>query len=120
MNLSTRALLTARQRQLTRRRGELLTEMHAAETAAREVGAAYDRADRRDAAKADAESQLLGTQEERDRSELAQVEAALQRLGAGAYGLCADCAEPIPLARLRVQPAALRCADCEQAHEVAA
>ena len=51
--------------------------------------------------------------------EAAEVDAALQRLADGAYGDCADCGEPIPLARLRAAPQALRCVPCEERHEKA-
>jgi DnaK suppressor protein len=53
----------------------------------------------------------------RDREELMQVEAALRRWDAGDFGVCADCGEPIARERLQVQPAALRCAACQTAHE---
>lgn len=45
--------------------------------------------------------------------EVREVEAALQRMEEGEYGNCMDCAEPIPLERLQVQPAARRCLDCQ-------
>jgi len=44
-------------------------------------------------------------------------QAALQRLDAGVYGDCVDCGQPIALERLRVQPAAERCAACQAARE---
>ncbi len=44
-----------------------------------------------------------------------QVERALQRLRDGAYGICEGCGGRIPEARLRYQPAATRCVEC-QAH----
>jgi len=56
---------------------------------------------------------LEDLQEQCDIDELAQVESALRRLDAGTYGNCADCSNPIPLQRLRVQPAAQRCAGCQ-------
>ena len=66
------------------------------------------------------QQQLVGmdsAQEQRDIDELAQVEFALKRLDAGTYGNCLDCHESIPLERLRVQPAAQRCAVCQFSHE---
>ncbi len=42
-----------------------------------------------------------------------QVERALDRLGEGKYGICEDCARPIPRQRLRFQPAATRCVGCQ-------
>ncbi|HTQ78331.1 MAG TPA: TraR/DksA family transcriptional regulator [Burkholderiales bacterium] len=54
---------------------------------------------------------------ERARRELAQVEAARQRIEEGTYGECMDCGEPIGAARLEANPVALRCAACQERHE---
>lgn len=61
------------------------------------------------------------TQRERDltdlarmTSELGQLDAVLLRAAAGELGDCTDCGEPIDAARLNVNPAALRCAECQQ------
>lgn len=43
----------------------------------------------------------------------AQVERALARVREGAYGMCEDCAHKIPAERLRYQPAATRCVECQ-------
>ena len=43
---------------------------------------------------------------------LAEIEAALARLGTGAYGLCEGCGRPIPVERLEVRPDARRCVAC--------
>ncbi len=53
----------------------------------------------------------------RDADELQRIDAALQRLGDGSYGTCADCGESIGDARLRAEPTALRCAACQQRFE---
>jgi RNA polymerase-binding transcription factor DksA len=53
----------------------------------------------------------------RDIDELRGIESALERIDAGTYGLCVDCAVPIAEARLQVQPAAARCVDCQERHE---
>lgn len=55
----------------------------------------------------------------RDREELMDIEAALRRLTAGTYGECAQCAAPIPPARLEAYPTAKRCLPCQQRHEQA-
>ena len=49
--------------------------------------------------------------------EAAELDAALQRLKQGGYGLCTECGEPIPLARLRARPQVLRCLACERLRE---
>jgi RNA polymerase-binding transcription factor DksA len=108
--------------QLNRRLQALRGEVHAAHLArqaadlpdTREVG------DRKDEAARHQFDDLDDAQEQRDLDELAGVMAALQRLDAGSYGECLDCGEPIPAPRLRVQPAAPRCAPCQTAHEAAA
>lgn len=51
-----------------------------------------------------------------DRS-LRQVDAAIARLNAGRYGLCADCGGPIPVARLKAVPFATLCIPCQQQRE---
>ncbi len=48
---------------------------------------------------------------------LAAIDAALARLESGHYGLCADCEAEIPLARLKLEPQALRCVACESRRE---
>ena len=50
----------------------------------------------------------------RESQELQEVEAALARMGDGIYGSCADCGVDIALARLKANPAALRCLPCQE------
>jgi DnaK suppressor protein len=42
-----------------------------------------------------------------------QVEHALDRVREGAYGICESCAVRIPAERLKYQPAATRCVECQ-------
>jgi DnaK suppressor protein len=42
-----------------------------------------------------------------------QVERALERVREGAYGLCESCGRRIPQERLKYQPAATRCVECQ-------
>lgn len=55
--------------------------------------------------------------DERETAELRQVDAALERIAAGTYGLCIDCGVEIPAARLHAAPAALRCIACQEKAE---
>ena len=48
---------------------------------------------------------------------LTRIDQALVRLDLGAYGACVECAGRIPVARLRVQPLAVRCQPCEATRE---
>jgi DnaK suppressor protein len=46
------------------------------------------------------------------RDQLDEVDAALERLNAGTYGLCLRCGEPIGDDRLAVMPATRYCINC--------
>ena len=119
MDLATQTNLTKLRDSLTFRLLELRADVHAAEQAQRELtgASAHEVTDRKDEAAQQSIADLDEVQEQRDLDEVAQVEAALQRLDNGTYGDCSDCGEPIILQRLQVQPAALRCAPCQAAVE---
>ncbi len=51
------------------------------------------------------------------RQQLGEVEHALSKFSQGTYGLCEDCGEPIPLARLRLVPEARYDARHQAEHE---
>jgi len=53
----------------------------------------------------------------RDLGELRGLEAARTRLADGSYGTCIDCAGDIGFERLRVNPSAVRCIDCQSVYE---
>jgi RNA polymerase-binding protein DksA len=46
--------------------------------------------------------------------QIAEIDAALQRLDAGTYGICVTCGEPVGDGRLKVRPAATQCRDCAE------
>ncbi len=54
---------------------------------------------------------------EAQRRELQQIDAAIARLDAGEYGLCADCDQEIDPRRLKALPYALLCAECATRRE---
>lgn len=109
------ARLRAREDQLTVEIGE----KRRAVSSARE-DAAPGGHDIGDEAAAD-EATTLGVGEiSRDEQELDQVVAALERIAAGNYGICAECDDPIGEARLRASPASTRCVACQQALEARA
>jgi DnaK suppressor protein len=47
--------------------------------------------------------------------EVRMIEAALKRVGAGSYGTCTNCGDPIGEERLNVLPATPICRDCAAA-----
>ena len=66
-----------------------------------------------DAPQRDADREVDQARTDRDAVALAQIDAALQRLAQGQYGLCIDCGEAIASARLQHSPEAARCVACE-------
>ena len=60
----------------------------------------------------------LGIEEAgRDLDELRDIEAALQRVADGNYGVCETCSGEIDYRRLEAQPTAARCITCQAQHE---
>jgi DnaK suppressor protein len=45
------------------------------------------------------------------------VLAALSRMSEGTYGLCVDCAKPVPDGRLEARPDASRCVACQAKYD---
>lgn len=54
---------------------------------------------------------------EHETAELGDIDAALERIRAGTYGICTDCSVSIPPARLSAYPTAKRCIDCQSLSE---
>ena len=117
MDLSTQTHLKPLRQALECRLAELRAEVHAAELARRAPLDATEVGDRKDEALRLQVAEVGEAEERRDVDEIRAVAAALERLDTGRYGDCAACGEPIGLERLRVQPAAERCARCQQVHE---
>ena len=77
-------------------------------------GAVGDEADQAFAkTRAGVETELV----DRHLRELGGIEAARERIASGTFGLCPDCGGAIAPARLRANPSALRCTECQSRHE---
>jgi len=105
---------------LTQRRESLESEAHADASKARED--VYSEttgpvADTGDEASADLISDVENAELSRDLDELREIDSALERITAGSYGTCIECGGEIGMERLRRQPAALRCFDCQSVFE---
>jgi DnaK suppressor protein len=102
------------------RRDALREEIHRevararSETYAEIAGATHDRGEE---ALADLVADLGNAEVTRDLQELRGLEAALHRIADGGFGVCADCGVEIALERLRAEPAAERCLECQARHE---
>lgn len=64
-------------------------------------------------AQASTEKELEFALDAHESAELDAIEAALQRIEDGTYGICIDCGSTIPAARLHAAPATLRCIGCQ-------
>jgi len=58
--------------------------------------------------------QVVSALESEAVEQLAEIDAALQRLELGQYGRCLDCGEPISEGRLEAMPAATLCVSCAE------
>ena len=58
--------------------------------------------------------EVIDQLDEKARAEIAAIRHALLRLGAGSYGNCERCSEPIDEARLAVLPTAATCMSCAE------
>ncbi|WP_447598159.1 TraR/DksA family transcriptional regulator [Nitrospira sp. Nam80] len=109
-----RQLLIARRQEIQHQIDELLAQHRADQIQLREESVA----DAEDLSTRDSAShQQLSILEVRNQMRL-QVEAALQRLDEGTYGVCEDCLTPINEERLKAMPFARRCIDCQRHAEL--
>lgn len=54
---------------------------------------------------------------ENEEEELREVDAALDRLDKGKFGLCESCKKPIPKSRLKIIPYTRLCIECKKGEE---
>ncbi len=62
-------------------------------------------------------ARLLASLDDRTVRAVREIDAALQRLASGKYGICEGCGEKILVARLRVLPATRFCTSCSGEEE---
>jgi DnaK suppressor protein len=60
---------------------------------------------------------ILARLDDREQAEFDAIDAALERLRTGTFGLCETCQGEIPIERLRAVPTARRCLTCQGAQE---
>ena len=74
-------------------------------------------ADSKEMAKQLEDSEVVDALGNEAREEIAKINAALQRMGSGDYGLCVECGEQISIGRLEAYPYADECIDCAEFDE---
>ena len=103
---------------LERQRKQLLGEVREKIVASGEgLGFANQSKFTDDDAVADAAAEMEVEMVIRESQELKDIEAALDRIRDGSYGICADCEDEIGHARLQAYPAAKRCLKCQEKYE---
>ena len=107
-------LLQMRQHELDRRMA-----LHQSGASRAEHASEVLRQDGDDAPQRDSDREVDLARADRDVEELGAVSAALARVHDAHFGLCADCGASIPFDRLKLEPWALRCVDCERKRELA-
>lgn len=68
-------------------------------------------------AQIETEREMEFTLDARESAELDAVDAALQRIEDGSYGVCIDCGVDIPAPRLHAAPETPRCVSCQSKAE---
>jgi RNA polymerase-binding protein DksA len=106
--VSTRQVLLAKRRALMRRSEQTLAEE---QRLLEQVEPDWE-----DSAANLSAAQLLDRMGDVELSQLRRVQAALERLEHGSYGICVRCQEPIERRRLAALPEADRCARCAGAN----
>ncbi|MET9295026.1 TraR/DksA C4-type zinc finger protein [Streptomyces sp. NPDC003077] len=61
-----------------------------------------------------ASDDLLSAQKAATKHILSEIDAAIGRLDNGVYGICQDCAKPIPAERLEILPYTRHCVGCRR------
>jgi|SRR5579862_4440575 len=106
------AALIATHGQLLDEASHLGAEERALAKARREEGGPG--AERADSATNPTSQEVAEALERQTRGELLEVEAALDRIDNGSYGVCDRCGQPVDPARLRALPWARYCLNCQQ------
>lgn len=116
----TPTTLESLREQLRHRRqelGEQLAARLAESEAARDSGVTAEVSDTKDLSFLAALAEVRVAGAARDVQELRDIDAALARMHGGVFGICSDCDDAIPEARLKAYPTAKRCRPCQEVKE---
>lgn len=113
------SMLEALKSKLVAIRDSALNEAWAAETRGLSLLATADKEfqDQTERAETQREEEIGKVEIVNDYATASAAEAALRRIADGSYGICRDCGDPIPQARLLAIPVAIRCSTCQRAYE---
>jgi len=102
--------------QLMKRREELLRELQGG-IGSLQKDASSPTGDSADVAMDIMQEDLYSQLAELEAQELARIEHALQRIREGTYGICEECGQQIPAARLKALPFTTLCVQCQAQYE---
>lgn len=103
-------------RALLRKQADLLSEVAQNEADLALVEQTHE-SELEEQAQLDLTKHLLARLDDRANVEVAEIRAALARLGTGTFGRCETCGKAIPVRRLRAKPTARTCVDCAALRE---
>lgn len=102
---------------LLERRALLLGDLHAVEQEESSSDLAHASSHLADHGSDRAASDLSLGYRESASGEIQEIDAALERMAEGLYGMCEACGEPIPSARLEAIPYTQLCVPCKRSEE---
>jgi RNA polymerase-binding transcription factor len=105
--------------ELQRRRGVILETARRADAELDALRSAERDPEFEEGAQTEHEALTLSRLGETQRREIQQIDAAIQRIDAGEYGVCRDCGQDIDPRRLGALPYALLCTECASRRESA-
>ncbi len=108
-----KATLKRMEKELLRMKEEIIREL-SRHSRYENVEEGKDVGDLYDDMAASREKELEIIMSDRERKKLQEIEEALKRIKEGTYGICEECGDPIPEARLEVMPFARVCVDCKE------
>jgi DnaK suppressor protein len=101
---------------LRRKKSSLLQDLVATHTEIQAITEERE-SELEESAQKDRIARLTSSLKEREQRTIREIDAALERMAAGEYGLCESCGNEIGIGRLRALPAAELCIECATERE---
>lgn len=104
-------------KKLLEQREEILASISGRNEEVSQIASESEPGDEVDQAASRIDGSLLNQLGELNANRLNQIDAALLRIKQGQYGICLECGQPIPEARLDYIPYAAYCVNCQSKRE---
>ena len=96
---------------------EIIRRQNVLFSALADINSAQDPMDIADPASSNRDRQFIHSIEQSSYKLICEILALLRRIEDGSFGICDECFDSIDIERLRVQPAATLCINCQKARE---